>query len=47
MLKAVTTITFSLLLIVPLIIMSATATMNIKLISNAMIVVIDSSLNDS
>ena len=47
MLKAVTTITFSLLLIVSLIIMSTTATMNIKLISNAMSVVIDSSLNNT
>lgn len=45
MLKAATTITLSLLLIVSLIIMSATATMNFNLISNAMAVVIDPSIN--
>jgi hypothetical protein len=47
MLKAATTITFSLLLIVSLIIMSVTATMNFNLISNAMAVVIDPSINDT
>ena len=47
MLKAATTITLSLLLIVSLIIMSATATKNFKLISNAMAVVIDPSINDT
>lgn len=47
MLKAATTITLSLLLIVSLIIMSATATMNFNLISNAMAVVIDPSINDT
>ncbi len=45
MLKAATTITLSFLLIVSLIIMSATATMNFNLISNAMAVVIDPSIN--
>ncbi|MGZ5491750.1 MAG: hypothetical protein ACXWE6_13570 [Nitrososphaeraceae archaeon] len=45
MLKAATTITLSLLSIVSLIIMSATATMNFNLISNAMAVVIDPSIN--
>ena len=47
MLKAATTITLSLLLIVSLVIMSATATKNFKLISNAMAVVIDPSINDT
>jgi len=47
MLKAATTITLSFLLIVSLIIMSATATMNFNLISNAMAVVIDPSINDT
>ena len=47
MLKAVTTITLSLLLIVSLIIMSATATMNFNLISKAMAVVLDPSINDT
>jgi hypothetical protein len=46
MLKAATAIPLSLLIIVSLI-MSATATMNFKLISNAMAVVIDSSINDT
>lgn len=45
MLKPATTITLGLLLIVSLIIMSATATMNFNLISNAMAVVIDPSIN--
>lgn len=45
MLKPTTTITLGLLLIVSLIIMSATATMNFNLISNAMAVVIDPSIN--
>lgn len=47
MLKPATTITLGLLLIVSLIIMSATATMNFNLISNAMAVVIDPSINDT
>ncbi len=45
MFKPATTITLGLLLIVSLIIMSATATMNFNLISNAMAVVIDPSIN--
>ena len=45
MLKPATTITLGLLLIVSLIIMSATATMNFNLISYAMAVVIDPSIN--
>src|SRR5687768_2680300 len=45
--KTATTITLSLLLIGSLIIISATATMKFKLISNAMAVVIASSINDT